>query len=193
VSDATSNHRPGAVLLLVLPDGAAVLLRPLERDDAWAVHSVFTDLSPDSRRLRFGTAKTGLSEPELQTLTAVDHRAHEALVALEPATGRPLGIARFVRDAEQPEVAEVAFAVVDDWHGRGLGTLLLSRLAARARELGVRQFTAHVLAGNAPALALVRRLGRVVGAGFGGGAIELEVQLGAGGGRDATAPLRAAA
>ena len=63
--------------------------------------------------------------------------------------GRGVGIARYVRDAEDPQAAEIAVTIVDDWQGRGLGTELLAQLSDRARQEGIRRFTALVAADNA--------------------------------------------
>ncbi len=77
----------------------------------------------------------------------MDHRDHEAFVAFDRVSGEGVGVARFVR-LDDPEAAEVAVAVADDWQGRGVGTVLLSRLADRARALGVRRFRASLMADN---------------------------------------------
>ena len=70
-----------------------------------------------------------------------------------------MGIARYVRDADEPQAAEIAVTIVDDWQGRGLGTELLSRLSDRARQAGIRRFTALVAADNAAMAGLLRKLG----------------------------------
>jgi GNAT superfamily N-acetyltransferase len=64
-----------------------------------------------------------LSARQLAYLTEVDHRDHEALVAIEPSSRDGLGVARYVRSRENPREAEFAVAVADDWQRRGLGTL----------------------------------------------------------------------
>ena len=161
-----------------LADGTRLLVRPLEHGERAAVEAVFAGLGDRSRMLRFGGAKTSLSERDLDALTAVDHQTHEALVALEEKSRRPVAVARFVRDAAEPHTAEVAFAVVDEWHGRGLGTRLTRLLACRALALGVERFRASVVVGNSRASALLRRLGDVVRTGFDGSSAELEVALG---------------
>lgn len=94
-------------------------------------------------------------------MTEVDHHDQEALVALEPETGAMLAVVRFIRLRDDPAVAEVPEAVVDDWQRRGLGTELLHALTARAREEGVERFGASVLEGNRPMLELLRDLGGV--------------------------------
>jgi len=60
-----------------------------------------------------------------------------------------VGIARYVRDREDPHAAEIAVTVIDGWQGRGLGTELLARLSERACQEGIRRFTAAVAADNA--------------------------------------------
>ena len=71
------------------------------------------------------------------------------------AGGEPIGIARLVRE---DDTAEVAFAVADAWQSRGVGTLLVERLAADARAAGIRRFVADVAPDNLPSHALLRRL-----------------------------------
>jgi GNAT superfamily N-acetyltransferase len=77
----------------------------------------------------------------------------------DAADGRGLGIARFIRDPDNPEVAEVAIAVIDDWQRRGLGSELLTRLFERAREEGIRHFTALVADDNEGIAGLLHSLG----------------------------------
>jgi GNAT superfamily N-acetyltransferase len=77
---------------------------------------------------------------------------------------------------EDPSLAEVAVAVVDDWQGRELGTVLLHDLAARAREEGIKRFTASVLAENKPMIEAFHRLGDVV-SGRDSGVLELLIKL----------------
>lgn len=109
-------------------------------------------------------------------LTEVDHHDHEALIALDPASGDAIGIARFVRTS-RPEVAELAVAVVDAWQGRGVGTALVELLAARALEEGVSRFSALVLTTNADMIDLMQRLGSMRVITREGPAMELEADL----------------
>jgi len=141
---------------VVLRDGSVVLIRQVQSGDAPLLAEGFARLSLESRQLRFLTGKKTLSPAELRYLTELDHHDHEALGALRPEDGRGLGIARYIRNAEDPEGAEVAVTVVDEWQGRGLGTELLNRLADRARQEGVRHFTALVDVHNEAVLGLLR-------------------------------------
>ena len=159
-----------------LRDGTVVRIRPVGPDDKPFVLQAFGRLGAGSRYRRFLTYKKELSVAELQALTEVDHHDHEALGAVDPATGEGIGVARFVREPDRPDAAEAAVTVVDAWQGRGVGTALLERLAVRAREEGIREFTATLLSDNAAMLTLFRRLGvlRVV---RGGPVQEIEVVL----------------
>ena len=70
---------------------------------------------------------------------------------------RLIAVARFVRLVDDPEAAEVAITVADNWQRRGLGSLLTA-LAAEALRLGIRRFTATMAADNVPAHRLMGRL-----------------------------------
>jgi len=142
---ALTSSQPDTVRLR---DGREVLVGRLTPADAPLVADAFERLSDESRRLRFLGPKAKLSASELRYLTEVDGHRHEALSAIDPVSGRGVAIGRFVRDPDDPERAEVAITVADDWQRRGLGKLLLSRLAARAREEGIRKFTALVSTEN---------------------------------------------
>jgi L-amino acid N-acyltransferase YncA len=163
---------------VVLRDGSAVLIRQVQPGDASILADGFVRLSAESRRLRFLTGKPELSPAELRYLTEVDHRDHEALGALNQLDGRGLGIARYIRHAEDPEAGELAVAVVDDWQRRGLGTELLTQLTDRARQEGIRRFTALVAADNAAALGLLGTIGAdVLATHRESGTVEYEIAL----------------
>jgi GNAT superfamily N-acetyltransferase len=151
----------GAGRRVIVRDGSAVLIRPVRAGDAPLLADAFSRLSASSRWMRFLGPKNGLSPDELRYLTEVDHRDHEALGALDQASGRGVGIARYVRQAADPqaaEVAEVAVTVVDDWQRLGLGTVLLAQLSDRARAAGIRRFTALVATDNEAGIRLLRRM-----------------------------------
>lgn len=145
-----------------LPDGREVIVRPVRREDAALLLEGFAnDFGEQSRYLRFMTPKQRLTPSELAYFTDVDHDRHEAVGALDPASGHGIGIARFVRERPGSPTAEAAVAVADAWQGRGLGGVLLDQLAARAAEVGVTQFTASLMSTNRAMLALFARLGQM--------------------------------
>jgi RimJ/RimL family protein N-acetyltransferase len=86
-------------------------------------------------------------------------------------------VARYVRTPGDPESAEVAVVVVDDWHRRGLATILLDRLTARARENGIRRYTAIVSADNEVVLRALERAGADRTGSSGEGELEFELDV----------------
>ncbi len=146
---------------VALADGSQVRLRPVCPTDKRLLAGGLAHLSPESRYRRFLAPIHELSKAQLRYFTEVDHHDHEAIAALDPVTGEGVGIARFVRLPERPQVAETAVTVVDEWQGRGLGTLLLDALAERARQEGITTFSAVLLATNHEMLELFERIARV--------------------------------
>jgi RimJ/RimL family protein N-acetyltransferase len=173
------GHRPRPAAggrPVALRDGSKVLIRQIQSTDAPLLADGFARLSAQSRWLRFLTPKKELSPAELRYFTDVDHHDHEALGALNHADGRGVGVARYIRDAEDPQAAEVAVTIVDDWQGRGLGTELLTRLTGRARSEGIHRFTALVAADNTAMAGLLRNMNANL-AGRSPGTVEYQITL----------------
>jgi RimJ/RimL family protein N-acetyltransferase len=143
----------------VLRDGSQVLIRPIQGADAPLLADGFARLSLRSRQMRFLAPKAELSAAELRYLTEVDHHDHEALGAVDHAAGRGVGVARYVRSAEDAQSAEIAVTVVDEWQGRGLGTELVTQLSERALAEGIGRFTGLAAADNAAVARLARNIG----------------------------------
>ena len=162
---------------MVLRDGSRVDVRPIAGTDKELIRQGFARLSPESRYRRFLSSMPALDDRALAYLTELDHHDHEALIALDVESHEGVGVARFVRDSAEPASAEVAVTVVDDWQGRGLGTALLGELADRAREEGVRRFTALVLAENRNMLGMLGELGAARVVDREQGTVELAVDL----------------
>jgi GNAT superfamily N-acetyltransferase len=162
---------------IVLRDGSRVRLRQIRGSDKDLLLRGFERLSRESRYRRFLTPTGQLSTAAVRYLTEVDHHDHEAIVALDEESGEGIGVARYVRDGERSDVAEVAVTVVDDWQGRGLGTRLLEVASARAREEGIGSFTALMLATNQEMMSLLERLGplRIVDCEL--GTVEIEMPI----------------
>lgn len=144
-----------------LRDGTRVLLRPIEPGDRERLTEGLRRLSPRSRYLRFHTSVDHLSETHIRYLTEVDGRDHVAWIALDEDHPEipGIGVARYVRLSDEPEVAEAAVTVADEYQGRGAGTLLLGLLAGSARTNGIEVFRNYVLTENTPMLEVFDRLG----------------------------------
>ena len=146
-----------------LRDGTPVLVRMVEPEDKDAFADGMARLSPRSRYLRFHSGIETLSDKQLRYLTEVDQQDHVAWVALttEDDAEVGIGVARFVRLRDEPHVAEAAITVLDEYQGRGLGTVLLGVLAAAATRRGIRIFRSYVLGESESMLALFDALGAV--------------------------------
>jgi GNAT superfamily N-acetyltransferase len=133
-----------------LIDGSRIHVRAIHTDDRERLLAHFKGLSDRSVVFRFHGAKRSLSESELTQLTQVDFETHVALVAtFGTAPERPIiGVARYIVIENHPDRAEVGFAVLDQFQGRGIGSLLLRHLAIIARLKGIAEFQADVLAHN---------------------------------------------
>src|SRR4051812_47665982 len=162
------RHLPTAPELTVRP------IRPIDKD---ALRHLFDRLGPRSRARRFLAPKPSLSHRELAYLTEVDHRTHEALVAVG-ADGLFAGVARYACGPGETTVADVAFAVADALQGRGIGTGLAQLLLDDARANGIVRLQAMTLPGNGPARKLLGRTGFEV-TGIDGGVLELALDLAA--------------
>jgi RimJ/RimL family protein N-acetyltransferase len=160
-----------------------VTLRDLRADEAGLLDTVMSGLSPHSRYLRFHTPIRALTAGMRQALLDVDGRDHIALVA-ETDDGTAVGVARTIRDRRHPDQAEIAVAVVDAWHGRGVGRRLVTAVAERARATGVRRITARVLPENTAAIGLFRSVFPVSLTRSDDDALALVAVLGRGGGVD---------
>jgi GNAT superfamily N-acetyltransferase len=146
---------------VTLRDGTPVRLRPIVPEDKALLVEGFRRLSAESRYRRFMAPIEELSEDQLRFLTEIDYVDHFAWLALDlDAAGHPgVGVSRYVRIPEEPEVVEAAVTVVDDYQGRGVGTLLLEALGAVALENGITRFRGYALEDNRPILDVLEAMG----------------------------------
>ena len=158
-----------------LRDGSCMVVRPVRAEDRERFVRGFERLGAESRYRRFLGFKKRLSDAELEFFTKVDHHGHEALGGLDAYTGDGVGVARYV-SGDDPSVAEASVAVIDAWQGRGVGGVLLERLAGRARDEGVERFVAALLPENRAMRRLFERLGPVTSRHV-NGMLELEIGL----------------
>jgi GNAT superfamily N-acetyltransferase len=134
-------------------DGAAILIRAIRPDDQERLHDHFRGLSEKSVYFRFMGIRRDLSPQDLKHLTELDFKNHVGLAATLTENGRErfIGVGRYICGAD-PNRAEVAFAILDGFQGRGIGTLLLEHLSRIADANGVMEFEADVLGENRPML-----------------------------------------
>lgn len=122
-----------------LRDGTHVLIRPIDAADVEIERRFVERLSPQSRRFRF-LGEINLSKQMLRRLTQPDPASEVAFIALiaDGAQKTEIGVARYCTNADGT-ACECAVAVSDDWHNKGLGTLLMRHLIEVARWHGVQR------------------------------------------------------
>jgi RimJ/RimL family protein N-acetyltransferase len=142
----------GLYTVLVM-EAAVFTVRPLERCDRERLRRLFYRLSPATVYRRFMSPIQRPSERALDRLVDVDHHEREALAAL--VGDEVIAVVRYARD-RRADQAEIAIVVEDAWQHRGVGKLLLALLAQRARQEGIRLFTASMVGENRAASRLLK-------------------------------------
>lgn len=162
-------------VLGALEDSTPVRFRRIRPDDKELLQSGFQMLSPQSRYRRFFSAVDHLSQKQLRYFTEVDFVNHFAWIAEIP-DGIGLGVARWIRLKDEPEIAEGAVTVIDTFHNKGIGKALLWLGARSAIEAGIRAIRVSVLSENDPVLTWLREVGAAPGR-WSGGVLEVDIPL----------------
>jgi RimJ/RimL family protein N-acetyltransferase len=146
-----------------LRDGTSITIRPIQPEDRDELRREFERTSAETRYLRFLGVVGELSEATLTYLTSVDQHDHIALVATMTSpdlkSERGVGVARVIRLASSPHVAEAAITVVDDLQKIGIGSALAVELARAAQARGIQVIRADVLEGNAAMRGILEHVG----------------------------------
>jgi acyl-CoA synthetase (NDP forming)/GNAT superfamily N-acetyltransferase len=140
----------------LLIDGSTVEIRSAGRGDTEAVRAMHAALSSHNAYLRFFNLSPLNAEREARRVCREPGPDHAALLAW--LGGELAGVASY-EPAGRPGIAEIALAVPDDLHGRGIGTLLLEHLVSIARQRKLHAFTAVTLTENAAMLAVFAAAG----------------------------------
>ena len=182
---AVPASRAGTYALLT--DGSTVLIRAAGPADAEAVRAMHAAMSPDNLYLRFFSLSPRNADAEASRVCREPGPDHAALLAW--LGDRLVGVASYEPAAGPgtaepgtagPGTAEVAFAVPDDMHGRGIATLLLEHLVSAGREHGLHAFTAEALPENRPMLRVFADAGLPVQRRMTDGVVELTFPIPAG-------------
>ncbi|TAN24797.1 MAG: GNAT family N-acetyltransferase [Actinomycetota bacterium] len=130
---------------VVLSDGGTVKIRPIVPNDAPLIERLHASLSAETIYFRFFSPVKKLSDTMLHRFVNVDYSDRMAFVAI--FREEIIAVSRYERLPGRSE-AEVAFLVSDAHQGRGLGSIMLEMLAARASEAGITRFIAETLPEN---------------------------------------------
>ena len=141
--------------------GLRLTVRPIRPEDE-AAHSAFVAANTaEDLRLRFFGAVRSFDHSQLARMTQIDYDREMALIACRTDSSgvtETLGVVRAIADPDN-ETAEFAVAARSDMKGRGLGSLLLSRIIDYCRDRGTRWLVGEALRENTGMIELARRVG----------------------------------
>jgi len=149
--DLPADYPSSYECVMKLADGRQVQIRPILPSDAPELAEAIRTADAATLRARFLGGPPPLTDATLDTLTRVDYRSRFALAAF--SQGRGVAIGRYAAlppSGDGSVVADVAVAVAPEWRRIGLATALVERLAWRAQECGISDFTALFSAENRP-------------------------------------------
>jgi acyl-CoA synthetase (NDP forming)/GNAT superfamily N-acetyltransferase len=159
----------------LLADGTTVEIRPAAPGDFGAVKAMHEAMSRDNTYLRFFNVSRMAAETEARRICRDPAPGSAALLAL--AGQEVVGVASYALSGEQPGQAEVAFAVADHMHHRGIATLLLEHLVSHARRQRISTFKAETLTENKAMLSVFADAGLPVERHYADGLLELTFPL----------------
>jgi RimJ/RimL family protein N-acetyltransferase len=144
-----------------LRDGTPTLIREVTPEDADLLRLGFDHLSEESRHYRFFGAISDLSDEQVAAFTSPSDREHVALGAarITPDGLDPAGTARYAALPGDSRSAEFSLTIVDDYQGRGLGSLMFGLLIAVAKANEIDSLVGYVLRGNDAMLHFMHAMG----------------------------------
>ncbi|MFJ8148174.1 GNAT family N-acetyltransferase [Streptomyces sp. NPDC096048] len=166
---------PRPAVHALLTDGTTVRIRAVEPGDHDQLEGLYAEMSPDNRRLRFFSAGSRSAGLAADTVCAPARPGHRALLA--ERAGQVIGLVEYHAAADAPHSAELAVAVADGLHHRGVGTLLVEHLVSAARTDGITAFTADALSDNHEVLRLFADLGLAATRHFDGPEVHCAIDL----------------
>jgi len=173
MKDDPPPHPPVHALLA---DGTTVRIRPATPADRDQLEGLYTGMSPQSLRMRFFSVSPRSARQAADHVCAPQRPGHRALLA--ERSGQVIGVAEYHAGESNPAGAELALAVADGLHHRGVGTLLVEHLVTAARADGITTFTADTLSENQRVLRLFADLGLTTTKRFEGPQVHCAIELG---------------
>src|ERR1039458_2056130 len=157
---------------VILRDGSTLRLRAPAPEDLEDIKAFYDGLSSESRYMRFhGYGRTDTAARDAAEADGVDR------VVLIGHHGDSVVAAAGFDGLRERGVAEVAFAVADDYQGRGTATRMLEQLAGIAAAKDIHRFEAEVMAGNGAMLSVFERAGYAVSHEGAGGAVIVSLDI----------------
>ena len=140
-------------------DNEAIIIRPAKPVDERRIQEHFYNLDKNDVVARFFHEKTSFVQDEVKGVSLIDYIKDLTVLAVvgEVGFGQVVGIGECLLDPASNE-AEVAFSISKSYQKKGLGKLLLDKLALAARENGISGLVAYTSAQNRGMIKLFKSL-----------------------------------
>lgn len=172
-TEPAASGQPSTDRHALAADGTMLRLAPPDAIDEPAVHALFEGLSSESMHMRFFGGSRRAAEETARRICGTTAAEGGALLAWHGE--RVVGVSEFY--ITSPGEAELAVTVAEDWHHRGVGTLLIEHLIEIARVRGIRKWTADVLSDNRAMLRVLQDMGLPVHRRLAGGVVTAVIPL----------------
>lgn len=167
--------------VVTLKDGTRAAIRPIRRDGIDKLLEGISKLSERSRRMRFLSNRADFSAEEVRHLVETDgFNTVTFVLAVLDDNDREIesvAAAHSIRLKPQSDTAEIAVAVLDAWQNKGVGSALMKRLRAHARESGVRKWMAYIASENQAMRHLLQKFGEMQNEEPMNGSVEILIEL----------------
>jgi len=119
-------------------NGELVTIRPVKPVDQRRIQEHFYNLDREDVVSRFFHEKKSFVRKDVEGMFQIDYVKDLAIVALvgEFGFGRVVGVGEYLLDSPK-NMAEVAFSVSKEFQGKGLGGILIKKLAEAAQDNGI--------------------------------------------------------
>lgn len=155
-------------------NGEALTVRPVKPVDERRIQEHFYNLAEDDIIARFFYDKTNFLKQEMETVSQIDYVKDLTILALvgEFGFGRVVGVGEYLLDPDT-NIAEIAFSISKEYQKKGLGKIILKKLAAAARENSIAGLVAYVAPDNSAMINLFKNLPYPVSTTFDGDMLAL--------------------
>ncbi len=157
-----------------IDQGVKVTFRPVKTTDLRLIQEHFYNMEIKDIISRFFQERVTFYQDQMETMTHIDYIHNLSLVAVVEAGEfeKVIGLGEYFLESGK-RIAEVAFSVSKDWQGKGIGRMLIKKLAEAAHSNGVSGLVAYTLLTNRPMIQLFKGLPYQVNTTFDGDMLTL--------------------
>ena len=125
-------------------DKHRITFRPVKLTDERILQEHYYGLDKVDVVSRFFHEKTSFVHKQIERTFVIDYTKDLTIVAVEgpPGFEKILAVGEYYLNPET-EMAEIAFSVVKEWQGRGLSSIVITKLAEAAKHSGIKGLTAY--------------------------------------------------